>query len=99
RHTRFSRDWSSDVCSSDGKRTGWKVVLMSENQGNIGMNEEYIFMQDLFSGNNPKLPKVSIDMYNCKPLKCSLEMAPTKKNAKGQIVKEKKSEQLQPIRR
>src|SRR5690606_39314269 len=23
RHTRFSRDWSSDVCSSDLERPGW----------------------------------------------------------------------------
>ncbi|VTQ01725.1 Uncharacterised protein [Sphingobacterium daejeonense] len=35
----------------DGKtRTGWKVVLMSRNQGNIGQAEEYNFMQELLSG-------------------------------------------------
>ena len=82
----------------DGNRTGWRVVLMSEGQGNIGMNEEFIFMQELLAGNNNRLPKVSIDMYNCKPLKCSLEIAPTKKNAKGQIVKDKKSE-TKPIKK
>src|SRR5690606_411411 len=81
----------------DGKINGRKGVLMSDNQRNICMNAEYMFMQDIFSGNNPKLPKVRIDMYNGTHLKCSLEMAPTKKNAKGQIVNEKKSEQLQPI--
>src|SRR5690606_40890594 len=26
RHTRFSRDWSSDVCSSDLKVTGFQVM-------------------------------------------------------------------------
>src|SRR5690606_36576516 len=26
RHTRFSRDWSSDVCSSDLARMGWRVA-------------------------------------------------------------------------
>jgi len=82
----------------DGKRTGWTVILMSKNQGNIGQNEEYIFMQELLSGHNHKLPKVLIDFYNCKPLKASLENARTEKNRKGQIVKDKKSEKL-PIHR
>src|SRR5690606_33708988 len=26
RHTRFSRDWSSDVCSSDLDRTAWRIA-------------------------------------------------------------------------
>lgn len=82
----------------EGKRTGWTVILMSKNQGNIGQNEEYIFMQELLSGHNHKLPKVLIDFYNCKPLKASLENARTEKNRKGQIVKNKKSEKL-PIHR
>lgn len=78
----------------EGKRTGWKVVLMSEGQGNIGQTEEYNFMQELFSEHNHKMPKVRIDFYNCKPVRCSLEMAPARKNTKGQMVKEKKSEKL-----
>lgn len=78
----------------NGIRTGWKVILMSEGQGNIGQNEEYNFMMELLSENNRKLPKVKIDFYHCKPLRCSLEMAPTKKNSKDQIVKDKKSESL-----
>lgn len=80
------------------KRTGWRVVLMSEGQGNIGINEEYNFMQELFSGKNYRLPKVLIDRYQCKPLKCSLEGAKAKKNSKGQDVKDKSTEQL-PIKR
>lgn len=79
---------------SEGKRTGWKVILMSVGQGNIGVNEEYNFMQELLSGNNHKLPKVLIDYYACKPVRCSLEMAPAVKNSKGQMVKNKKSEKL-----
>jgi len=82
----------------EGKRTGWTVILMSKNQGNIGQNEEYIFMQELLSGHNHKLPKVLIDFSNCKQLKASLENARTEKNRKGQIVKNKKSEKL-PIHR
>lgn len=78
----------------DGNRTGWTVLLLSKNQGNIGQNEEYIFMQELLSGHNPKLPKPLIDFSNCKPLRVSLEKARTKKNRKGQIVKDKSSEGL-----
>lgn len=84
---------------SRGKRTGWKVILMSEGQGNIGSNEEYNFMQELFGGNNRRLPRVLIDKYQCKPLKCSMESALTKKNSKGLIEKDKKSEKLKPIHR
>jgi len=83
---------------ADGKSTGWRVVLMSEGQGNIGINEEYNFMQELFSGHNKKLPRPAIDRYHCKQLKSSLEGARTKKDARGQIIKDKKSEKL-PIHR
>ncbi|MDR0874225.1 MAG: hypothetical protein LBN27_12295 [Prevotellaceae bacterium] len=85
-----------------GQRTGWCVRLGSLNQGIIGQQEEYYFMQEIFSGNNPRLPRVSIDAYHCKPLKCSLEIAKTKKvtNAKGAeyITKDKSSEKL-PVAR
>lgn len=87
----------------DGKtRTGWRVNLMSRNQGNIGQAEEYIFMQELFSGSNPKLPKIDIDFFECKQLKASLEGARTKivSNKRGASVttKDKTSEKF-PIHR
>lgn len=87
----------------DGKkRTGWKVVLMSLNQGNIGQAEEYGFMRELFLGMNPQLPKVMIDMYQCKPLKASLEIARikivTNKSGTKVITKDKTSEKF-PIHR
>src|SRR5690606_30063133 len=87
----------------DGKtRTGWRVNLMSLNQGKIGQAEEYGFMQDLFSGANRKLPKIMIDRYQCKPLKASLELAKTKiRTSKGGAkvtTKDKTSEQF-PIHR
>lgn len=80
------------------KRTGWRVVLMSEGQGNIGINEEYNFMQELFAGKNPALPKVAIDQFHCKQIKCSLEKAKAIKNSKGQDVKDKSTEKL-PLKR
>lgn len=86
----------------EGKKTGWKVVLMSEGQGNIFQHEEYNFMMECLAEQNPKLPKVRIDFYHCKPLRCSLEDAKMKKkpNAKGSmvVVKDKSTEKL-PIHR
>jgi len=80
---------------SKGRRTGWKVILMSLNQGNIPIHEEYTFMMELMSDQNKHLPRLSIDQYNAKPLKASLEMAPPTRNDKGFIVKVKKSEKLE----
>ena len=73
------------------------------NQSNvIGQQEEYYFMQEILSGNNSRLPCIQIDAYQCKALKCSLEIAKTKKttNAKGveMITKDKKSESF-PVAR
>jgi hypothetical protein len=83
--------------NADGRRTGWKVILRSIGQGNIHSNTEYNFMIDLLSEVNPLLPKVNIDQFNCRCLKSSLELAPTKiSNRRGRklIEKEKKSEKL-----
>lgn len=82
----------------DGKRTGWKVILMSQGEGNIGSNEEYVFMQVLLSGHNKRLPTVAIDAYNCKNVKLSLEQARTRIDRNGLVVKDKRSEKL-PIHR
>lgn len=77
----------------NGHSTGWTVRLMSLGQANIPMEEEYNFMHEIFSENNSKLPKIHIDFYNCKPLRCSLDLARTKK-VKGKITKDKRSEKL-----
>jgi len=80
------------------KPTGWRVKLMSVGQGNIGINEEYNFMMELMAETHPKLPKLRLDFFQCKELRSSLQMAPTAKNKRDQIVKDKKSEKL-PIHR
>lgn len=83
---------------ANGRTTGWKVILKSRNQGNIGQADEYIYMQELLSGRNHRLPAILIDTYNCRPLKASLEGAKTRKTDKDQIAKDKRSEKL-PIER
>ena len=85
--------------NSAGRKTGWKVILRSIGQGNIHSNTEYNFMIDLLGETNPLLPKVNIDMFNCRCLKSSLELAPTKitnRNGRKLVVKDKRSEGLPP---
>lgn len=83
--------------NGEGKRTGWKVILKSIGQGNIHSNVEYNFMIILLGETHPTLPKVKIDQFNCRCLKSSLELAPTKianRNNRKLVVKDKKSESL-----
>lgn len=85
----------------DGKSTGWLVNLESRNQGTIYTWDEYDFMSELLSGHNPNLPNVLIDMFHAKPLKCSLEITPTKiveYKGKKRVSKNKRSEGL-PVNR
>ncbi|WP_282635787.1 hypothetical protein [Sphingobacterium thalpophilum] len=95
-------EWVENEQTKHRARTGWKVNLLSRNQGIIPQQEEYIFMQTIFGGFNKKLPKISIDMYQCKCLKASLELARTKikptKTGGKMITKNKTSESL-PIHR
>jgi hypothetical protein len=80
-----------------GHSTGWKVELMSRNQGTLYTWDEYDFMDELLSGKNNKLPNVMIDAYHAKNLKCSLELAATKIvefKGKKRISKNKSSENL-----
>lgn len=87
---------------AEGKKTGWKVTLMSVGQGNIPQDEEYKFMMELMAEQNPRLPQVRIDFYHCKPLRCSLEEAKTKIKTRAgggsYIAKNKDSEKL-PVHR
>ena len=92
--TQLKKAIEFDTVNGQETRSGWRVILMSEGQGNIGINEEWNFMNDLLSGNNKNLPKVLIDAYHCKPLKCSLEGTRAKKNTKGEMVKDKSTEKL-----
>lgn len=77
----------------NGKPTGWTVQLMSLGQGNIAQADEYIFMMELLSGHNKKLPNVLIDSINCRPLKSSLELAKTR-IINHRVAKDKRSERL-----
>lgn len=79
---------------ANNKHTGWNVVLMSIGQGNITHSQEFDFMNELMSGRNTHLPKLLIDMHECRELKCSIELAPIIKDSRGNLKKDKSSEKL-----
>jgi hypothetical protein len=76
-----------------GIRTGWRVELMNIGQGNIEHATEYDFMIQLMSGNNPKLPGLLIDQYNCRATKSSMETAQIT-YMMGRLKKKKTSEKI-----
>lgn len=78
--------------NATGSPTGWRVQLMSLGQANIPMSDEYIFMQELMTGHNPRLPELQIDAIHCRNLKASLELAKTIVDSKGRIGKDKSAE-------
>lgn len=98
------RDWATEIKNhiefdENGKRTGWKVHLMSKEQATIYQSEEYFFMKQVFQQTVKGLPGVKIDIYQCKELKSSLELTKlvTKKDTKTgktTIHKDKSSEKL-----
>lgn len=89
---------------ADGRRTGWRVQLMSLGQGNISSNLEYRFFQELLPGHlEARLYRLLIDQHNCPCLKSEMEVTRTKAKADEragttQIVKEKTGDKL-PIAR
>lgn len=82
----------------NGARQGWKVELMSVGQGTIYQFEDFNVVNQIFSENNPKLPKILIDRLQCMELIYSLNLAKmiVKPNRQGvnQIHKNKTSEAL-----
>ena len=89
---------------ADGRRTGWRVQLMSLGQGNISSNLEYRFFQELLPGHlEARLYRLLIDRHNCPCLKAEMEVTRTKAKADERagttrIVKEKTGDKL-PVHR
>lgn len=78
-----------------GNPTGWEVQLMSIGQGNISHTEEYDLASVMMDETDKRLPSLLIDQFNCKNLKSSMELAPTKPGkGKEKIQKDKSSEKL-----
>jgi hypothetical protein len=73
------------------KKTGWKFILLSESQANIYQAEEYNFMMETLTELNHELPKIRIDFYHYKHLRCSIQDARMKKKvtSKGSTIETK----------
>jgi hypothetical protein len=85
--------------TKDGKPSGWTVILKSIGQGNIAHSLEHRLANAMFKGDNPELPTLMIDGYECKELISSIRLAPTKKKpGTNEVLKEKKSEKLPTLR-
>ncbi|WP_050381234.1 hypothetical protein [Chryseobacterium sp. Hurlbut01] len=85
------------------KKTDWTVNMMSLGQKTIYQEEEFNLMKEILGETNPKLPKVLIDLHQCRELKSSMEVAKQviKLNSKGVrgIYKNKSSESIPMSRR
>lgn len=73
------RDWANAVKNAiefeNDRKTGWRVNLMSIGQATIYQEEEFNLMKLVCSETNTKLPKLAIDLFQCKHLKSSMEVA------------------------
>jgi hypothetical protein len=85
----------------DGKKTktGWKVMLMSIGQGNITHAQEFDLMTTMMGERDRRLPILQIDMYECKTLKSSMELAKVKKDPNTKRIKKDKSSEKLPTKR
>jgi hypothetical protein len=102
-YRKSKRDFASQLkhdleYNAQGTRTGWIVNLMSVGQGNITHSDEFNLMNILMGEKDKRLPKLQIDMFECKYLKSQLEMTPVAKGTKGEIIKVKKGDKLPPAR-
>jgi len=94
---RLKEDWASWLkkhieYDKQSKSTGWIVQLESIGQANIYHEEEYMLVNEMLSETNDSFERIRIDAHNCAEIKCSLELAPSKKDGKGNMKKVKTSE-------
>src|SRR5690606_39402474 len=62
RHTRFSRDWSSDVCSSDLTRARYEQLMASapsQLDWSRGMSH-FTLMTEMYRDRRPLLPHLAV---------------------------------------
>ena len=74
------RDWANalkNAIESENSKISskWTVNLMSVGQATIYQEEEFNLMKMMMSETNSKLPKIAIDLFQCKHLKSSMEVA------------------------
>ncbi|MCX8533106.1 hypothetical protein [Chryseobacterium luquanense] len=109
-NAKTKRDWANalkNAIESDNKKVSrnlqWNVNLMSIGQPTIYQEEEFNLMKMMMSETNSKLPKIAIDLFQCKHLKSSMEVAKQiikpDRNGVNRIHKNKTSESIAMERR
>src|SRR5690606_40971092 len=63
RHTRFSRDWSSDVCSSDLKRHPVRLLWSPDGQHFVLTRKDNRHLSPLWVINNVGLKRPTLETY------------------------------------
>lgn len=71
---------------------GWRVNLMSRGWANVPHDTRRLLWEIIFSEKDSRFPIFRMNEVNCKELKASMQLAPTKKNSKGEMEKDKRSE-------
>jgi hypothetical protein len=102
-YRKSGRDFASQLkhdieFNKAGARTGWIVQLMNIGQGNISHSDEFNLMNIMMSEKDKRLPKLLIDMFECRELKNQLEITPVTKSTKNEIQKVKKGDKLPSAR-
>src|SRR5690606_39534742 len=64
RHTRFSRDWSSDVCSSDLANYILPITSMPIKDGIVAVDEEGVIQGIYDSTSFAPIDKAKVERYN-----------------------------------
>ena len=77
-----------------GRSTGWIIQLMNVGQANISMSDEFNLMNVIMKEWDKRLPKLLIDIFECKELKSQIEITPFELGPKGEIRKGKKGDKL-----
>ena len=78
---------------------GWTVQLMTRGGRNAILEDRFDLWQLILKEEDPRYPRFRINMSNARELWISMSFAKTKFSAKGQLTKDKRSEQSSKVLR
>jgi hypothetical protein len=81
------------------RKNGWKVILMTKGNTNPEHAKKNLLWEAILKEDNRLLPVFRMNQYNCKELKISMVNAKTKQGSRGEIKKDKSSENSKKIPR
>lgn len=90
-HTGVTRHKRADMAKKYLEARGWIVRLMTVGGRNPLHDEKYMIWTMLLRGDNPRLPKYSMNIGNCRDLYISMKNAKAKKNPRTRMIQKDKS--------